>query len=589
MKKNPFTAALDIVSDILKWCCIVIMAFLIVAVAVQVIARRVLNNPTSWSEPLSQISFIWLTVFGCTVVVRDRNALNVDLLQNHLKGRAYYTLQLVCDLISIAVSAFWMYSSLLQVTNTWAIFEGGLKIRRGVIYIGIVFSFGMMCLFQLSNAVQSVISLVRGDKEPKKKEEGEATVLIAFLVIMFLGVPLALAMGAAGLIGLGNLNIVVMAQQLFVGLNSFTMIAIPLFIFMGNLMTDSGLTEKLINFCNSLFGRFKGGLGIVSIAAGAFFAAISGSAVASTASLGSILIPALKKEGYGSGFSGAIIAAAGSLGPIIPPSILLVIYGCQTGLSIGDLFMAGVTPGILSAITFILVVRITASKRNFPKHEACSARQIGSSFVTALPALMIPVIIVVGITAGIFTVTESAGIVTIYALIFCLIKKVPFSKMNSSLVSAIKETANVCMVIGASSFLAYILTRLQLPQTIVQFITDMQVSKFVLLILINIFLLIMGMLMAPAAAMIIAIPLLLPLAQTYNIDLIQFGLLVVFNLNLGILTPPVAVSLFMTARMTNTSFATQVKEALPFLAISFIVLILITYVPGFCTWLPHLL
>ena len=416
-----------------------------------------------------------------------------------------------------------------------------------------------------------------------------ATVLIAFLVIMFLGVPLALAMGAAGLIGLGNLNIVVMAQQLFVGLNSFTMIAIPLFIFMGNLMTDSGLTEKLINFCNSLFGRFKGGLGIVSIAAGAFFAAISGSAVASTASLGSILIPALKKEGYGSGFSGAIIAAAGSLGPIIPPSILLVIYGCQTGLSIGDLFMAGVTPGILSAITFILVVRITAAKRNFPKHEACSARQIGSSFVTALPALMIPVIIVVGITAGIFTVTESAGIVTIYALIFCLIKKVPFSKMNSSLVSAIKETANVCMVIGASSFLAYILTRLQLPQTIVQFITDMQVSKFVLLILINIFLLIMGMLMAPAAAMIIAIPLLLPLAQTYNIDLIQFGLLVVFNLNLGILTPPVAVSLFMTARMTNTSFATQVKEALPFLGISFIVLILITYVPGFCTWLPDLL
>ena len=243
--------------------------------------------------------------------------------------------------------------------------------------------------------------------------------------------------------------------------------------------------------------------------------------------------------------------------------------------------MAGVTPGILSAITFILVVRITAAKRNFPKHEACSARQIGSSFVTALPALMIPVIIVVGITAGIFTVTESAGIVTIYALIFCLIKKVPFSKMNSSLVSAIKETANVCMVIGASSFLAYILTRLQLPQTIVQFITDMQVSKFVLLILINIFLLIMGMLMAPAAAMIIAIPLLLPLAQTYNIDLIQFGLLVVFNLNLG--------SLFMTARMTNTSFATQVKEALPFLGISFIVLILITYVPGFCTWLPHLL
>lgn len=416
-----------------------------------------------------------------------------------------------------------------------------------------------------------------------------AAVLIGFLIIMMLGVPLALAMGAGGLIGLGNLSIVVMAQQLYVGLNSFTMIAIPLFIFMGNLMTDSGLTEKLINFCNSLFGRFKGGLGIVAIAAGAFFAAISGSAVASTASLGSIMIPALKKEGYGDGFSGAIIAAAGSLGPIIPPSILLVIYGCQTGLSISDLFMAGVTPGILSAVTFIVVVRVTASKRGFPSHEACGVRQIGGSFFRALPALMIPAIIVVGITAGIFTVTESAGIVTVYALVFCAVKRVPLRNIGASLSGAIKETANVCMVIGASSFLAYILTRGQLPQMIVQLITDLHVSKFVLLIMINIFLIIMGMLMAPAAAMIIAIPLLLPLAQSYGIDLIQFGLIVVFNLNLGILTPPVAVSLFMTAKMTGTSFATQVKESFPFLAISLIVLILITYVPGFCTWLPHLL
>lgn len=416
-----------------------------------------------------------------------------------------------------------------------------------------------------------------------------AAVLIGFLIIMMLGVPLALAMGAGGLIGLGNLSIVVMAQQLYVGLNSFTMIAIPLFIFMGNLMTDSGLTEKLINFCNSLFGRFKGGLGIVAIAAGAFFAAISGSAVASTASLGSIMIPALKKEGYGDGFSGAIIAAAGSLGPIIPPSILLVIYGCQTGLSISDLFMAGVTPGILSAVTFIVVVRVTASKRGFPSHEACGVRRIGGSFFKALPALMIPAIIVVGITAGIFTVTESAGIVTVYALVFCAVKRVPLRNIGASLSGAIKETANVCMVIGASSFLAYILTRGQLPQMIVQLITDLHVSKFVLLIMINIFLIIMGMLMAPAAAMIIAIPLLLPLAQSYGIDLIQFGLIVVFNLNLGILTPPVAVSLFMTAKMTGTSFATQVKESFPFLAISLIVLILITYVPGFCTWLPHLL
>lgn len=416
-----------------------------------------------------------------------------------------------------------------------------------------------------------------------------ALVLLVFLGTMFLGVPLALAMGAGGLMGLGDLSLTIMSQQLFVGLNSFTMVAIPLFIFMGNLMTEAGLTERLINFCNSLFGRFKGGLGIVTIAAGAFFAAISGSAVASTASLGSILIPALKKEGYGDGFSGAVIAAAGSLGPIIPPSILLVIYGCQTGLSISDLFMAGVIPGVVSAVCFIIVVRITATKRNFPSHEACTFRQFGGSFTRAIPALLIPVIIVVGITAGIFTVTESAGIVTAYALIMCLIKRVPAKIMGSCLMSAIRETANVCMVIGASSFLAWILTRGQLPQMIVQVVSDMHLSKFALLIVINLFLIVMGMLMAPAAAMIIAIPLLLPLAQSYNIDLIQFGLIVVFNLNLGILTPPVAVSLFMTARMTGTSFATQVKEAFSFLLIAFLVLILITYWPDFTTWLPTVL
>ena len=176
-----------------------------------------------------------------------------------------------------------------------------------------------------------------------------ATVLIAFLVIMFLGVPLALAMGAAGLIGLGNLNIVVMAQQLFVGLNSFTMIAIPLFIFMGNLMTDSGLTEKLINFCNSLFGRFKGGLGIVSIAAGAFFAAISGSAVADVSSLGTIVIPMMVKQGYDEDFSVGLTVTTACQGVLIPPSHNMVIYALAAGggVSIGSLFMAGAVPGIV--------------------------------------------------------------------------------------------------------------------------------------------------------------------------------------------------------------------------------------------------
>ena len=414
-------------------------------------------------------------------------------------------------------------------------------------------------------------------------------VLIVLLVTMMMGVPLALCMGAAGIVGLDGISPTIVSQQLYTGLNSFTLVALPLFIFMGNLMTQSGLTEKLINFCNALFGRFKGGLGIATIAAGAFFASIVGAAVASTASLGSIMIPALKKEGYGDGFSGAIVAAAGSLGPIIPPSVLLVIYGGQTGVPVGDLFIAGVVPGICMALCFVLVVMQRARVRNFPVHEVTSAKDVGKSFANAWTALLIPIIIVVGITAGIFTVTESAGIVVLYALIICAIKKVPIKNIANEAGSAVKETASVCFVIAASSILAWVLTRGGLPQMIVEIIVGANVGKGLLLVMINIFLIILGMLMAPVAAMIIAIPLLMPLATTYDINLIQYGLMIVFNLNLGILTPPVAVSLFMTARMSGTSFEVQVKEAMPFLLISFVVLIAITYIPSFTTWLPGVL
>jgi len=172
-KKNPFEAVMDGVSTLLQWCCILIMAFLIVAVAVQVFARRVLNNPTSWSEPMAQIAFIWLTIFGCAVVVRDRAALNVDLVQTHLGGRLHTTLLLVCDLISMVVCAFWLYSSILQVSNTWNIFEGGLKLRRGIIYVGIAFSFGVMVIFELGHVVEDAMKLVRGDPDQPEPEGGK--------------------------------------------------------------------------------------------------------------------------------------------------------------------------------------------------------------------------------------------------------------------------------------------------------------------------------------------------------------------------------------------------------------------------------
>ena len=415
-------------------------------------------------------------------------------------------------------------------------------------------------------------------------------VLIIFLLTLLLGVPIALAMGAAGIYGLQILHLSpsIMGSQLFAGLNSFSMIAIPLFIFMGALMSKTGLTEILVDFCNAIFGRFKGGLAIAGIAAGAFFAAICGSSAASIASLGGVLIPALKKEGCG-GFAGAVIAAAGSLGPIIPPSLLLVIYACQSNQSIGWLFMAGIVPGVLSAVLYIMITIRTAKLRNFPVHEKCSFREIRRSGLRAIPALVIPLIIVVGICAGIFTVTESAGITTVYVLVVWFVKRLSFRELIKTVGESVRETAAITFIIGASTFLAYVITRGQLPQTIVNAIVAAKVSRVVVLLMVNVLLVIMGMLLAPAAALLIVTPLLIPLSNAYGINLIQMGLIVVFNLNLGCLTPPVAVSLFMTARMADTSFAEQVKEAMPFFLISIIVLILITYWPDFTLFLPRMI
>ncbi|MDR1828339.1 MAG: TRAP transporter large permease [Methylobacteriaceae bacterium] len=414
-------------------------------------------------------------------------------------------------------------------------------------------------------------------------------VFLVFVLCIALGLPLVYAMGLAGFLGSAHLSPTILAQQLFLGLNNFAYVAIPLFIIMGNLMTECGLTLRLVNFANALFGHFRGGLAIVCMAAGAFFAAISGSSVASTASLGSILIPSMKNEGYDAGFAGAVVAAAGSLGPIIPPSILLVIYASQVGVSVGAMFAAGIAPGVLSSLLYIIVASRIARKRNYPPHPKATLGEVKTSIIAALPALIVPALILAGVCFGVFTVTESAGIASIYALLFCLIVRVRGRVIGQVALSAFRETAAITFVIGASSVIAWVITRAQVPQSLVNFVVAQNLPWILVFLFINVLLIVFGMFLAPAAALVLATPLLLPLAKAYGMGSIQFGMLMVYNLNLGILTPPVAISLFMNAKMSGTTFEVQVREALPFLVISFIVLILLNVFPWMSTGLVNLM
>jgi tripartite ATP-independent transporter DctM subunit len=413
---------------------------------------------------------------------------------------------------------------------------------------------------------------------------------VTLLLTLALGIPIFVALGLAGWVGLGQAPSSVLAEQMVSTLDSFPLVAVPLFLLMGHLMTYSGIASTIVSFANAMLGRFRGGLALSNIGAGVFFAGISGSAVADTTALGAILVPAMKKEGYSGGFAGAVTAASGALGPIIPPSILMVLYGVQSGTSIEGLFVTGVVPGLATAVVLAVIARLIAGRRRYPTHPPIGLQETSRRFVRALPALCLPSIIVVGIIGGVFTVTESAAVAVLYALILaCASRQCGMRDFWRLLHQSGMETAGVLIVIAASAFLAWTLTRSQVPQMLVDFMQRNVANPLLMLLTVNALLLVVGMFFAPAAGLIIVTPLLAPLARAYGIDPLQLGVMIVFNLNLGLLTPPVGISLMITARIAKTSYGEQVREAMPFFAASLVVLGILTYWPAFSLALPRVL
>ncbi|QKV18552.1 TRAP transporter large permease [Oricola thermophila] len=416
------------------------------------------------------------------------------------------------------------------------------------------------------------------------------TGLVVFLVTLFVGVPIYVAIGLTSWVSMGSFPLTVLIDQMVSALNSFPLVALPLFLLMGNLMGAAGITRTLVAFANMLVGRFRGGLSIGAIGSGVFFASISGSAAADTSALASVLVPAMKEEGYSGGYSGALVAAAGTLGSIIPPSILLVIYGVQTGTSIEGLFVAGILPGLVVAAGMIFLAIYIAHRRGYPLHRGVSMREGLRTTFRALPVLMLPAIVIVGIIAGIFTITESAAVAVAYAVVLVLVsRRIGAHRLWSILIETAKETASVTAVIAASAALAWPLTRSQVPAELAAYVTQEVASPVLILLLVNLLLLFLGMFLAPAAALVLVTPILLPIGHELGIGSLQLGLITVFNLNLGLLTPPVGLGLFITARIAGTTYLEQVREALPFLAVNLLVLLGITYLPFVTTALPSYL
>ncbi len=412
-----------------------------------------------------------------------------------------------------------------------------------------------------------------------------------FLIII--GAPIAIALGGSSALWVYLSEAVpdfTILHRMVNGVDSFPLLAIPFFILAGNLMNVAGLTNQIFNFAKAVVGWLPGGLGHVNIGASIIFAGMSGAAVADAGGLGTIEIKAMSDAGYDLDFSVAVTAASSTIGPIIPPSLPMVIYGVMASASIGRLFIAGFIPGLLMGLSLSILVGYYALKRNYPRDAKFSIKQLGVSFIQGLPALVTPIIIIGGIAFGIFTPTEAAIAAVVYALFLGFIyRTLNFKKLVAISLETAETTAVILLIVAGASIFAWVLTANQVTEQFAALVLGITNNKFLLLLVINILLLIVGCFMETIAAITILTPVLLPVAMQLGIDPIHFGVIMVLNLMIGLLTPPVGMVLFVLTRVAKVSFERAAKATFPFLLPLLIVLFLITYFEPLCMWLPGVL
>ena len=418
-------------------------------------------------------------------------------------------------------------------------------------------------------------------------------VVIIFLVALsMLGIPIFLSLGIATAIGVYMLDLtyVMIPQKMFAGMDSSAMMAIPFFILAGDIMSRS-ITGKLIDVSDALIGWIKGSLGIVTILASALFGAISGSAVATVSAVGGITIPAMKKQNYPAGFAAAVASMASILGPLVPPSITLIVYASITEISVSKLFMATVVPAIIMVILLGGYMLWYGKKHDLPANEKKSIKEIGHTVKNSVWALLMPVIIIGTIFGGICTATESAVISVIYAVIVSLFiyRDMKLSDLPKLIISSGISTATIMVLVGLSKASGFVVTTSRLPQLVSSTFTTITDSKFVILILVNILFLILGMLMEANSAVIMMTPILLPLVQAYGVDPIHFGMIMCLNMYIGLMTPPVGLSLLLGNKIAGSSIGESIKAAMPMLLIGIALLMAVTYIPALSLALPNLL
>lgn len=410
-----------------------------------------------------------------------------------------------------------------------------------------------------------------------------ALLFVLFFVFMLLGVPVALAIGASTLLALQaqGTPLMVVTQQMFQGINSFALVAVPMFILAGDLMAQGKVSEKLVAFADALFGFLKGGLSIVSVGAGMFFAAISGSGAATTAAVGSSLVPELRKKGYEPASAASLIAASGTIGVVIPPSVPMIIYAVIAQQSVSTLFLSGILPGLAMGLGLATIAIVQAYRRQYPHGAALSAATIWRTFRSASWGLATPVIILGGIFSGIFTPSEAAVVAVNYALMVSLFvyRDLGLKDVYRILIRSAITTSVIMLVIATSAVLSWTLSSWQVPGAIAQAVLSLSTDPLVIMLLVVAVILLTGVFIETASALIILTPVLLPLVTQLGIDPIHFGLIIVMGLAIGMITPPVAINLYVASSVTRLPLERITRAIVPYLLSLVAVLLLVVYVP----------
>ncbi|MEQ8489266.1 MAG: TRAP transporter large permease [Nitratireductor sp.] len=417
---------------------------------------------------------------------------------------------------------------------------------------------------------------------------------VIFAGLLTSGIPIALTLGIAGTAYLylsGNgMMALMLPQRMMAGIDQFVLLTIPLFLLAGALMNVGGVTDRIVHFARAMVGHRRGGMSSVSILSSGFFAGISGSATAEASALGSILIPTMSKQGMPTAYAAALIAVSSVMGPIIPPSITMIIYGVLSGTSIGQLFLAGVMPGIGIATGLLIYASWRAKRDGFPVTERMAGRDRWTATIRTLPALLLPAIILVGIKTGIFTPTEAAAVAVAYALLIGFIyRDLNLRRLWESLIATTLVSASILFITSMASIVSFVFTLEQVPQHIADLVLAITDEPLLILLLLNVFLLLLGMFLEPISILILTMPILLKFQALIGMDPVQFGTVVVLNVVIGMATPPVGILLFITSAISGEPVTRVIREAIPLIGICIAVLALIALVPTLSLFLPNML